>query len=81
MKKLGYAGILLISLSYWAQIWRIIVTGQVIGLSPLFFLLVWVGLVLLQVYSYSIRDWVFILSNWVGLANTSLLLGLIWLWN
>ena len=63
MRRLGYAGILLISFSYWAQIYRIIIDRQVAGLSPLFFLLILVGLVLLQVYSYYVRDWVFIISK------------------
>ena len=79
MKNLGYAGVILIQCASWAQIYRIIVTGQVVGLSSLFFMLIWVGLALLQGYSYGIRDMVFIISNWVGMANTNLLLVLIWL--
>jgi uncharacterized protein with PQ loop repeat len=80
MKNLGYLGVLIIQCSYWPQIYRVVSTRQMAGLSPVFILLVWLGLVLLQLYSYSTRDRVYIFSNWFGLANTSLLLLLIWLW-
>lgn len=80
MKNLGYAGVLLIQCASWAQIYKVIITKQVAGLSLLFFFLIWLGLACLQVYSYHIRDWMFIISNWVGLANTTLLLFLMCWW-
>ncbi len=81
MKKLGYAGVFCIQLSYLPQLYKVISTRQVAGISPLFILLVWVGVICLQVYSYSIRERIYIVSNWCGLVNTSVLLLLIWLWS
>jgi len=80
MRKLGYIGVLIIQSSYVAQIYRILATRQVDGLSPAFILMVWGGLVLLQIYSLSIKDMVYIFSNFLGLLNTSLLLLLIYIW-
>jgi len=80
MKRLGYVGVFCIQVSYVPQLYQVITTRQAAGLSPWFVFLVWAGIVMLQVYSYSIRDRVYIFSNWCGLVNTSLLLVLIWLW-
>jgi len=80
MKKLGYLGVFCIQISYLPQVYKVITTRQVAGLSPLFIFLVWLGIVLLQIYSYSIQDRIYIVSNWCGLINTSVLLVLIWLW-
>ena len=79
-KKLGYAGVFCIQMAYVPQLMKVITTRQVAGLSPLFIFLVWVGIICLQIYSYSIGDRVYIVSNYMGLCNTSLLLILIWLW-
>jgi uncharacterized protein with PQ loop repeat len=80
-RKLGYLGVFCIQLSYLPQLYKVISTREVNGISPLFIFMVWLGIVSLQIYSYSIRDKVYIFSNWCGLINTSLLLILIWLWS
>ncbi len=79
MKTLGYIGIILVQCSYWPQIYRVLSTRRTAALSPVFVFLVWLGLICLQIYSYHIFNLVYIVSNWIGLANTSLLLILIWL--
>ena len=75
MKKLGYFGIFLIQSSYLPQIYRVYRGGP--HPSPAFILMIWAGLICLQIYSYSIGDKIYIASNWLGLFNTSLLLFLI----
>lgn len=75
MKKLGYFGIFLIQSSYLPQIYQVYRSGP--HPSPAFILMIWAGLICLQIYSYSIRNRVYIASNWLGLFNTSLLLFLI----
>jgi len=74
MKTLGYIGILLIQCSYWTQIYRVVADRRTTGLSPVFIFMIWLGLICLQAYSYHIQDMVYIISNWIGLANTSILM-------
>ena len=76
MKYLGYLGIILIQAAYIPQLWRTIKTKNTDGLSPWFLAMVWLGIALLQVYSYHLNDLVYIISNWFGLINTG---GLIFL--
>ncbi len=78
MKLVGYLGIFLIQLAYLPQTYKVIKTRSVKGLSPLFIFLVWLGIIFLQVYSYIAGDIVFIVSNWFGIINTSVLLTLLW---
>lgn len=73
MNYLGYLAVILIQLSYIPQVYYSFTSGTK-GLSTYFLVSLWVGLALLQIYSYSIGDYVYIVSNWIGLINTSTLL-------
>jgi len=70
--------VVIIQLAYYPQIVRIIRTQNVQGLSPWFFVVIALGVVLLEVYSIAIRDWVYIVSNAWALVNISIIVVLIW---
>ena len=74
----GYAGVIIIQLSYLPQIYRVWHTRSVQDLSPWFFLVIALGVALLEVYSIAIKDKIYIISNAWALLNISVLLALIW---
>ena len=67
MNTFGIIGLVLIQLSAISQIIKILRTKRVKDISPLFLCQVWLGLLSYLVYSLWIRDWVYIVSNLVGL--------------
>ena len=74
----GYTGVVVIQLSYLPQIYRVWRTGSVQDLSPWFFIVIGVGVALLEIYSIAIKDKIYIISNAWALLNISILLALIW---
>jgi len=77
MELVGLAGVLLINAAYIPQIIKTYKTKNVEGLSITFFSMILFGVCLLQVYSVSIWDTVYIASNSIAILTLILLLILI----
>lgn len=71
---LGFAGIILIALCYIPQIIKSYRTKSVNDLSPAFLWVLLLGLIIVEVYSFYIRDAVFIVGNFLGATTTTTLL-------
>jgi MtN3 and saliva related transmembrane protein len=67
---LGLIGILIISLSGITQLIKAIKTRSVNDLSLAFFILLLIGIILLQIYSISIGNTIYIIGNIVSLIMT-----------
>lgn len=74
---IGFIGIMLINIAYIPQTIKVCRTKNVEGLSISFFFILFVGLFLLQVYSVSVWDIVYMVSNFVAMFNVATLLVLI----
>lgn len=74
---IGFLGIMLINIAYIPQTIKTYRTKNVEDLSATFFVTMLLGICLLQVYSVSIWDVVYIASNSVAILNLVLLLILI----
>jgi MtN3 and saliva related transmembrane protein len=67
---LGLIGILIISFSGITQLIKAVKTRSVDDLSLTFFILLFIGIVLLQIYSISIGNIIYIIGNIVSLIMT-----------
>jgi len=74
---IGFLGIMLINIAYIPQTIKTYRTKNVEGLSATFFATMLLGVCLLQIYSISIWDVVYVSSNTVAICNIVLLLILI----
>ena len=77
MQAIGWVGFALFQVFYVPQTVKILRTRQVVGLSLLAWTILWLGMLCYVIYSAQIGDLVFMVGNGVGLAQTSLQLGLI----
>jgi len=76
-QTIGFLGILLVNLAYIPQTIKTYKTKNVEDLSVTFFVMMLLGVCLLQIYSVSNWDVVYITSNTIAICNIVLLLGLI----
>ena len=77
MQVLGWIGLGLVQTFYLPQTIKIIRTKQVVGLSLLSWVILWVGLFFYLVYSIYVGDKVFTVGNSAGMLQSTLVIWLI----
>lgn len=81
LEGIGYCGIFCLNISFIPQLYLVVTTEQVTGLSPFYMGLFFIGLSLLQVYTYANNNAkMYKIANWIGMGCSSTLLYTIWLW-
>lgn len=81
LKWIGYCGVFCLNISYIPELYLVITTKEVSGLSPFYIGLILIGLFLLQVYTYgSNAARIYKIANWIGMCCSSILLYMIQLW-
>ncbi|MDG6219241.1 MAG: SemiSWEET family transporter [Candidatus Thermoplasmatota archaeon] len=76
----GLIGILIISSSGITQLYKALKTHSVEDLSILFFLLLLIGIILLTIYTVSIRNIIFIIGNIISMILTTAIIPCILKW-
>ena len=77
MQVIGWIGLGLVQTFYLPQTIKIIRTKEVIGLSLLSWVILWVGLFFYLVYSIYVGDIVFTVGNAAGVLQSTLVIWLI----
>jgi uncharacterized protein with PQ loop repeat len=77
VQVLGWIGLGLVQTFYLPQTIKIIRTKEVVGLSLLSWVILWVGLFFYLIYSIYVGDKVFIVGNSAGVFQSALVIWLI----
>lgn len=74
-----YLAIALVSIGFWAQVWRIHVHKEVRDLSLIQYISLAIGYIILGFEAYDINSWTFLLKQIVTVIPVIIIIGQIWI--
>ena len=74
VELLGYVSIIILNLGWWIQVLHVLRTKHVKGISRPFLAVMFTCFIALQYYTWTIRNWVYLVGNGIGMAGIGVLL-------